>query len=100
MRKVLIPTKLDKVAANLLTEKGFDVVFDTATPMDELIKRNPDTEVLIVRSENVTPEVIDGPHSVIYDEAENRLHAQKALVSLVMAPKISSAPYGISRSNP
>ena len=59
MRKVLIPTKLDKVAADLLTQKGFEVVFDTATPMDELIKRNPDTEVLIVRSENVTPEVID-----------------------------------------
>ena len=59
MRKVLIPTKLDKIAANLLTEKGYEVVFDTATPMDELIKRNPDTEVLIVRSENVTPEVID-----------------------------------------
>ena len=59
MRKVLIPTKLDKVAANLLTEHGYEVVFDTATPMDELIKRNPDAEVLIVRSENVTPEVID-----------------------------------------
>ena len=59
MRKVLIPTKLDKVAANLLTEHGYEVVFDTVTPMAELIKQNPDTEVLIVRSENVTPEVID-----------------------------------------
>ena len=38
MRKVLIPTKLDKVAANLLTERGYEVVFDAQTPMAELIK--------------------------------------------------------------
>lgn len=38
------------------------------------------------RGEEVTDEVMDGPHSVIYDEAENRLHVQKALLSLVMAP--------------
>ena len=28
----------------------------------------------------VTPDVADGPHSVIFDEAENRLHAQKAIM--------------------
>jgi N-acetylornithine carbamoyltransferase len=37
------------------------------------------------RGYEVTDEVIDGPHSVIYDEAENRLHAQKALMALTMA---------------
>ncbi|MFT3975490.1 MAG: ornithine carbamoyltransferase [Amaricoccus sp.] len=32
------------------------------------------------RSEEVTSEVMDGRHSVIFDEAENRLHAQKAIL--------------------
>jgi len=37
------------------------------------------------RGEEVTDEVIDDACSVVFDEAENRLHAQKALLSLVMA---------------
>jgi len=32
------------------------------------------------RGFEVAPEVIDGPQSVIWDESENRLHAQKALL--------------------
>jgi len=32
------------------------------------------------RDEEATTEVMDGPHSVIFDEAENRLHAQKAIM--------------------
>jgi len=32
------------------------------------------------RDEEATSEVMDGPHSVIFDEAENRLHAQKAIM--------------------
>lgn len=37
------------------------------------------------RGEEVAAEVIDGPQSVVFDEAENRLHAQKAIMTLIMA---------------
>lgn len=36
------------------------------------------------RGEEITEEVMEGPHSVIFDEAENRLHVQKAILSLIM----------------
>jgi ornithine carbamoyltransferase len=37
------------------------------------------------RGEEVTAGVIDGPQSRIFDEAENRLHAQKAIMLELMA---------------
>jgi len=36
------------------------------------------------RGEEVTAEVIDGAQSVVWDEAENRLHAQKALLEFLL----------------
>ena len=36
------------------------------------------------RNIEVTDEVVDGEQSVVYDEAENRLHAQKSVMALTM----------------
>lgn len=35
------------------------------------------------RGEEITNEVVDGPHSIVFDQAENRLHTQKAILALV-----------------
>ncbi|AKB85586.1 ornithine carbamoyltransferase [Methanococcoides methylutens] len=37
------------------------------------------------RGEEISAEVMEGPHSVVFDQAENRLHAQKALILKLMA---------------
>ncbi|GIE33338.1 ornithine carbamoyltransferase [Actinoplanes italicus] len=37
------------------------------------------------RNEEITDEVIDGPQSAVFDQAENRLHAQKALLTWLLA---------------
>ncbi len=59
MKNVLIPTKLDKFAADLLKEKGFKVVQAHDKTIEELAAANPETEALIIRSEKVTPAVMD-----------------------------------------
>lgn len=42
------------------------------------------------RGEEVASEVIDGPQSVVWDEAENRLHVQKALMEYLLLGKVTS----------
>ena len=39
------------------------------------------------RGAEITDEVADGPHSVLFDQAENRMHAQKAILAILMGGK-------------
>lgn len=59
MKKALIPTKLDQVAAQTLGAAGFTVVQDREQTPAALAAAHPDAEVVIVRSEKVTPEIMD-----------------------------------------
>ncbi len=59
---------------------------------DELLAvARPDAIVLHClpahRGEEITEAVIEGPHSAVFDEAENRLHVQKAIMALLMGPE-------------
>ena len=55
-----------------------------AITQDLLAKAEPDAIVMhclpAYRGKEITAEVLDGPRAVVWDEAENRLHAQKALL--------------------
>jgi ornithine carbamoyltransferase len=44
------------------------------------------------RGEEVTPAVIDGPRSVVFDQAENRLHIQKAIMVLLLEGGVHRFP--------
>lgn len=58
-----------------LTKKHFDMANPNAMFMHALP---------VERNQEVLDEVIDGPMSIIYDQAENRLHAQKGIMALIM----------------
>lgn len=55
----------------------------------ELLKlAKPDVKVMhclpAERGREITDEVMDGPHSIVFDEAENRLHIQKAIMAMLL----------------
>ncbi len=59
MKYVLIPTKLDKIATNILETNGYRVIQDGNADLLTLALNHPQTEALIVRSEKITPEIMD-----------------------------------------
>merc|ERR1711920_827147 len=68
-KKMFMPFQVD---AELLGLAKSDCIFMNCLPA--------------ARGMEQTAEVIDGPQSVVFDQAENRLHAQKAMLVYVMAP--------------
>jgi ornithine carbamoyltransferase len=60
----------------------------TGELLDKMDKNAIVTHVLpVMRGEEATDEVLDGPHSVIYPQAENGMHAKMAVLALTMGKK-------------
>ena len=66
-RKIFMPFQVNK---DLIKHAKKDYIFMHCLPAH--------------RGEEVTDDVVDSPNSVVFDEAENRLHTQKAAMALVM----------------
>jgi aspartate carbamoyltransferase catalytic subunit len=52
------------------------------------------------RGDEVAAEVIDGPQSVVWDEAENRLHVQKAILAWCLDTTRADTPQPVASSSP
>ncbi len=57
--KILIPTKLDSAASAALTAAGHEVIQEPDTPLEQLAAAHPDAFGIVVRSEKVTPAIMD-----------------------------------------
>jgi ornithine carbamoyltransferase len=64
-----------QVDADMMKQAGPDALFMHCLPAH--------------RDEEVSADVIDGPQSVVWDEAENRLHTQKALMEFLLLGKVA-----------
>ncbi|MDX8386285.1 MAG: ornithine carbamoyltransferase [Gallionella sp.] len=90
----------DLVTTDVWTSMGFEV--ENEERMKDFADWQVDSDMMRVaakdalfmhclpahRGEEVTAEVIDGPQSIVWDEAENRLHAQKALMEYLLLGKV------------
>ena len=85
-----------KVTIGPWIENGFYYDFDYKEAFLETdlrrIKKEMDKIIsmkLPLVREEVSADVIDGPQSVVWDEAENRLHAQKALMEYLLLGRVN-----------
>ena len=88
--------RADLVTTDVWTSMGFEAenearkkaFADWRVDADMMARAKPDALFMHClpahRGEEVAAEVIDGPQSVVWDEAENRLHAQKALMEYLI----------------
>ncbi|MBS3935665.1 MAG: ornithine carbamoyltransferase [Sulfuritalea sp.] len=90
----------DLVTTDVWTSMGFEA--ENETRIKAFKDWQVDAEMMLVadpqaifmhclpahRGEEVAAEVIDGPQSVVWDEAENRLHTQKALLEFLILGKV------------
>ena len=90
----------DLVTTDVWTSMGFEA--ENEVRMKAFADWSVDAEMMAVahpqalfmhclpahRGEEVTAEVIDGPQSVVWDEAENRLHVQKALMEYLVLGRV------------
>ena len=89
------------VTTDVWTSMGFEVENDERKRdfarwmVDAEMMRQARSDALFMhclpahRGEEVAAEVIDGPQSVVWDEAENRLHAQKALLEYLVCGRVN-----------
>ncbi|HYT97864.1 MAG TPA: ornithine carbamoyltransferase, partial [Casimicrobiaceae bacterium] len=92
---------VDLVTTDVWTSMGFEAENDARRrafedwQVDAAMMREARHDALFMhclpahRGEEVAAEVIDGPQSVVWDEAENRLHAQKALLEYVVCGRVA-----------
>jgi ornithine carbamoyltransferase len=92
---------VDLVTTDVWTSMGFETENETRRSafedwrVDGAMMREAKPDALFMhclpahRGEEVSADVIDGPQSVVWDEAENRLHAQKALLEYVVCGRVN-----------
>lgn len=90
----------DLVTTDVWTSMGFEAENEVRRKafaqwcVDEAMMQRARPDALFMhclpahRGEEVTAEVIDGPQSVVWDEAENRMHAQKALMEYLLLGRV------------
>jgi ornithine carbamoyltransferase len=95
-------TGADLVSTDVWTSMGFEdenrdrlaAFADWQVDAEMMAQARPDALFMHClpahRGEEVAAEVIDGPQSVVWDEAENRLHVQKALMEYLLLGRVAA----------